>query len=303
MTQAALAAADIPGLRLFRRGKVRDTYELPDGTLLMVATDRVSAFDVVMPTGIPDKGRILTAMSRWWFEQTAAIAPNHLLADDWSLAPAEASVAALRERSMRVVRAERIDVECAVRGYLAGSGWKEYAARGTLAEEPLPPGLGESARLPDVRFTPATKNDEGHDENISRARLRDMVGVALADELEAATLALYRFAAQRCARVGMILADTKFEFGHVGGRLTLIDEVLTPDSSRYWEAASWREGEPQPAFDKQYLRDWLERSGWNKTPPGPELPDDVVAMTRSRYLEAARRVCGLELDSTREAGA
>lgn len=299
-----LTATDIPGLALFRRGKVRDTYELPDGSLLMVATDRVSAFDVIMPTPIPDKGRILTQMSRWWFAQTRDIVPNHLLADDWWLAPSEVSVGDLRERSMRVVRAERIDVECAVRGYLAGSGWKEYRERGTLAEESLAAGLGESAKLPEVRFTPATKNDTGHDENISRATLREMIGESLADELEDVTVRLYTFAAERCSRVGMILADTKFEFGHVDGRLTLIDEVLTPDSSRYWDASTWREGEPQPAFDKQYLRDWLESTGWDKTPPAPELPDDVVAMTRRRYLDAARRVCGLELDASgREAGA
>jgi phosphoribosylaminoimidazole-succinocarboxamide synthase len=299
-----LTATDIPGLPLFARGKVRDTYELPDGSLLMVATDRVSAFDVVMPTPIPDKGRILTQMSRWWFAQTRDIVSNHLLPDDWSLAPPQASVGDLRDRSMRVVRAERIDIECAVRGYLAGSGWKEYRESGTLAGERLPPGLGESARLPHVCFTPATKNDTGHDENISRAQLRSMIGESLAGELEDVTVRLYTIAAERCARVGMILADTKFEFGHVDGRLTLIDEVLTPDSSRYWDASAWREGAPQPAFDKQYLRDWLEDSGWDKTPPAPALPDDVVAMTRRRYLDAARRVCGLELEDTgREAGA
>ena len=295
MTQA-LVATDIPGLTLFRRGKVRDTYELPDGSLLMVATDRVSAFDVVLPTPIPDRGRVLTAMSRWWFGHTGDVIANHLLDDDWSLAPAEASSPALRDRSMRVMRAERIDVECAVRGYLAGSGWAEYAARGTLAEEPLPAGLGESARLPEVRFTPATKNDTGHDENISRARLRDMVGAGTADELEEASLRLFDLASARAGRAGMILADTKFEFGRVDGRLTLIDELLTPDSSRYWNAGTWSEGVAQPAFDKQYLRDWLARSGWDRTPPGPELPPEVVAATRARYLEAARRVCGLELE-------
>ena len=292
----ALASAAIQGLPLFRRGKVRDTYELPDGTLLMVATDRVSAYDVVLPTPIPDRGRVLTAMSRWWFEHTGDVIPNHLLDDDWSLAPAEASSPALRDRSMRVMRAERIDIECAVRGYLAGSGWAEYAARGTLAEEPLPAGLGESARLPEVRFTPATKNDTGHDENISRARLRDMVGAATADELEEASLRLFDLASALAGRAGMILADTKFEFGRVDGRLTLIDELLTPDSSRYWKADAWSEGVAQPAFDKQYLRDWLARSGWDRTPPGPELPPDVVAATRARYLDAARRVCGLELE-------
>ncbi len=262
----------------------------------MVASDRISAFDCVLPTPIPDKGRILTQMSRWWLERTSALVPNHLLADDWSLLP-EGAPGGLRDRAMRVVRAERIDVECAVRGHLAGSGWKEYRERGTLAEESLPPGLGESARLPEVRFTPATKSDEGHDENISRATLRSMVGAELADRLEKVTLELFTAAVEQAAGAGMILADTKFEFGLVDGRLTLIDELLTPDSSRYWEAATWREGEPQPAFDKQYLRDWLERSGWDKRPPAPALPDEVVAMTRQRYLEAARRVCGLDLSA------
>ena len=273
---------------------MRDTFELPDGSLLMVASDRISAFDCVMPTPIPDKGRILTQMSRWWFDRTRQVIGNHLLEDDWSLVP-DGMRDDLRERSMRVVRAERIDIECAVRSHLAGSGWKEYRERGTLAEEPLPAGLRESARLPEVRFTPATKSDEGHDENISLATLRSMVGAEMAERLETSTLELFAAAFTCAAAAGMILADTKFEFGVVDGRLMVIDELLTPDSSRYWDAATWREGEPQPAFDKQYLRDWLERSGWDKTPPAPELPDEVVRMTRERYLEAARRVCGLEL--------
>jgi len=281
---------------VFRRGKVRDTFELPDGSLLMVASDRVSAFDCVLPTPIPDKGRILTQMSRWWFAATRSVAGNHLLADDWSLVPGGADPD-LRERSMRVLRAERVDVECAVRAHLAGSGWKEYREYGTLAEEPLPAGLGESARLPEVRFTPATKSDQGHDVNISRATLRSMVGTEMAARLEETTLALFEAAAARTAAAGMILADTKFEFGLVDGALIVIDELLTPDSSRFWEVESWREGEPQPAFDKQYLRDWLERSGWDKTPPAPALPDEVVARTRDRYLEAARRVCGMDLRS------
>ncbi|HEY6378048.1 MAG TPA: phosphoribosylaminoimidazolesuccinocarboxamide synthase [Candidatus Dormibacteraeota bacterium] len=292
---SALATTSIPGLALFRRGKVRDTYRLPDGGLLMVATDRVSAFDAVMPTPIPDKGRVLTQMSRWWFARTADVTPNHLRDDDPISLPAQVDWAELGERSMRVVAAERIDIECVVRGYLAGSGWKEYREQGTLAEETLPAGLRESARFPQPRFTPAAKNDEGHDENISRARLADVVGAETAALLEQRSLALYAEATRFCAEAGMILADTKFEFGWVDGELTLIDEVLTPDSSRFWDATTYREGEAQPAFDKQYLRDWLEASGWNKQPPGPELPADVVAHTRARYLEAARRICGLEL--------
>jgi phosphoribosylaminoimidazole-succinocarboxamide synthase len=290
-----LSTATGEGLAVFRRGKVRDTFDLGDGTLLMVATDRISAFDVVLPTGIPDKGRVLTQMSRWWFAQTGDIVPNHLRDDDPRSLPAEVPWERWRERSMRTVRAERIDIECVVRGYLAGSGWKEYRSEGTLAGEPLPPGLGESARLPRPRFTPAAKNDEGHDENISRAQLAEAVGPELAGRLERVSLALFDHATEVCARAGMLLADTKFEFGFVDGELTLIDELFTPDSSRFWEAATWREGEPQPAFDKQFVRDHLETLDWDKRPPGPELPDEVVRVTREKYLEAARRICGLEL--------
>jgi phosphoribosylaminoimidazole-succinocarboxamide synthase len=249
----------------------------------------------VLPSSIPDKGRVLTRMSRWWFAQTAGIVPNHLRDDDPGSLPAEVPWERWRERSMRTVRAERIDIECVVRGHLAGSGWKEYRGEGTLAGEPLPPGLGESARLPRPRFTPAAKNDEGHDENISRARLAETVGPELAGRLERVSLALFDHATEVCARAGMLLADTKFEFGFVDGELTLIDELFTPDSSRFWEAATWREGEPQPAFDKQFVRDHLETLDWDKRPPGPELPGEVVRVTREKYLEAARRICGLEL--------
>jgi phosphoribosylaminoimidazole-succinocarboxamide synthase len=290
-----LSTATGEGLAVFRRGKVRDTFDLGDGTLLMVATDRISAFDVVLPTAIPDKGRVLTQMSRWWFAQTGDIVPNHLREDDPASLPRAVPWESWRERSMRTAQAGRIDIECVVRGYLAGSGWKEYRSEGTLAGEPLPPGLGESARLPRPRFTPASKNDEGHDENISRARLAELVGAELAQRLEAVSLALFDRATEVCARAGMLLADTKFEFGFVGDELTLIDELFTPDSSRFWEAATWREGEPQPAFDKQFVRDHLETLDWDKRPPGPELPDEVVRVTREKYLEAARRICGLEL--------
>jgi phosphoribosylaminoimidazole-succinocarboxamide synthase len=290
-----LTTAVAEGLTVFRRGKVRDTFALDDGTLLMVASDRISAFDVVLPTPIPDKGRVLTQMSRWWFERTRDIVHNHLRDDDPASLPPSVPWELWHERSMRSQRAERIDIECVVRGYLAGSGWKEYRTEGTLAGEPLPQGLGESARLPHPRFTPAAKNDEGHDENISRAQLAGVVGSELAHRLEAVSLALFDRATEICARSGMLLCDTKFEFGWVGGELTLIDELFTPDSSRFWEASIWREGEPQPAFDKQFVRDYLETLSWDKTPPGPELPDDVVRRTREKYLEAARRICGLEL--------
>jgi phosphoribosylaminoimidazole-succinocarboxamide synthase len=290
-----LTTATGEGLAVFRRGKVRDTFDLGDGTLLMVATDRISAFDVVLPTPIPDKGRVLTQMSRWWFAQTGDIVPNHLRDDDPASLRSEVPWESWRERSMRTVRAERIDIECVVRGYLAGSGWKEYRQAGTLAGEPLPPGLGESARLARPRFTPAAKNDAGHDENISRAQLAGVVGGELAQRFEEVSLALFDRATEVCARAGMLLADTKFEFGFVDGELTLIDELFTPDSSRFWEAAVWREGEPQPAFDKQFVRDHLETLAWDKRPPGPELPAEVVRVTREKYLEAARRICGLEL--------
>jgi phosphoribosylaminoimidazole-succinocarboxamide synthase len=293
---SVLTTATGEGLAVFRRGKVRDTFDLGDGTLLMIATDRISAFDVVLPTPIPGKGRVLTQMSRWWFARTAGIVPNHLRDDDPASLPAQVPWESWRERAMRTVLAERIDVECVVRGYLAGSGWKEYRQSGTLAGEPLPAGLGESARLPRPRFTPASKNDSGHDENISRAQLAEVVGAPLAARLEEVSLALFELGTSICLEAGMLLADTKFEFGFVDGALTLIDEVFTPDSSRFWEAAIWRAGEPQPAFDKQYVRDHLETLTWDKRPPGPELPPEVVLVTRAKYLEAARRICGLELE-------
>ena len=288
-----VSTADIADLQLFRRGKVRDTYDLGDGSLLMVATDRISAFDVVLPTPIPDKGRVLTQMSLRWFELIKDIVPNHLLARQDAL-PA-AVPAEWRERCMHVARADRIDIECAVRGFISGSGWKEYRRHGTLAEEPLPEGLRESARLPEARFTPAMKNDDGHDENISRARLRDLVGSELAERLETNSLRIFEFATARCEAAGIHLADTKFEFGFIDGELSLIDEVLTPDSSRFWEMSTWREGETVPSFDKQFVRDYLETLQWDKTPPGPELPDDVVQGTADRYRQAAQRICGVRL--------
>jgi phosphoribosylaminoimidazole-succinocarboxamide synthase len=289
-----MTTAEAEGLRVFRRGKVRDTFELDDDTLLMVATDRLSAFDVVLPTPIPDKGRVLTQMSRWWFAQTAHISPNHLLFDDPSVIPAAERDDWL-QRSMHVRRAERIDIECVVRGYISGSGWKEYRTQRTLAGEPLPSGLRESGKLDHPRFTPAAKNDTGHDENISRANLADVVGSELAQRLEQVSLDLYTFAAQSSEQRGVILADTKFEFGFIDSQLTLIDEIFTPDSSRFWEISEWREGDAVTSMDKQFVRDYLETLHWDKTPPGPELPDDVVAGTRSRYLEAAKRICDLDL--------
>jgi phosphoribosylaminoimidazole-succinocarboxamide synthase len=288
-----LMEAALPGLPLFSRGKVRDTFDL--GThLLMVATDRVSAFDVMLPNGIPDKGAILTQMSRWWFERTAEICPNHIEAQGWppELAAYERDWA---RRSMYVRRAERIDIECVVRGYLAGSGWKEYQEHGTLAGLALPAGLQESDRLPEPRFTPSTKNDEGHDENISIAQMADIIGSSLTVELHQLSLGLYNTAATMALERGVILADTKLEFGRIDGRLHLIDECFTPDSSRYWDAETYERGKPQPSMDKQYLRDWLETLDWDKTAPGPRLPEQVVLGTRERYLLAYRRITGGDL--------
>jgi phosphoribosylaminoimidazole-succinocarboxamide synthase len=289
-----MSAADVGDLNLFRRGKVRDTFQLADGTLLMIATDRLSVFDVVLPTPIPGKGKVLTQMSRWWFAQTGGIMPNHLLSD-----LEEAIPEAVRDdwlpRSMHVARAQRIDVECVVRGFISGSGWKEYREKGTLAGETLQAGLRDSSRLPSPRFTPAIKKDDGHDINISRTELRALVGQELADQLESASLRLFDFATARCESVGIYLADTKFEFGFINGNLTLIDEIFTPDSSRFWEISQWREGEPAVSFDKQFVRDYVETLGWDKTDPGPALPDDVVRGTTKRYVEAAKRICGIEI--------
>jgi phosphoribosylaminoimidazole-succinocarboxamide synthase len=290
-----MSAAEVGDLNLFRRGKVRDTFQLADGTLLMIATDRLSVFDVVLPTPIPGKGTVLTQMSRWWFAQTGGIMPNHLLPDMEEAIP-EAMRAGWLPRSMHVARAQRIDVECVVRGFISGSGWKEYRDEGTLAGEPLLAGLRDSSRLPSPRFTPAIKKDDGHDVNISRMDLRALVGQSLADELESASLRLFDFATARCEGVGIYLADTKFEFGFINGKLTLIDEIFTPDSSRFWEISQWREGEPAVSFDKQFVRDYVETLGWDKTDPGPALPQEVVSGTTQRYIEAARRICGIEIE-------
>lgn len=289
-----LMQADAPALKLFSRGKVRDTFDLGD-RLLMVATDRVSAFDVILPNGIAGKGLILTQMSRWWFQRTSDICPNHI--DTTGTWPAEVAdrEADWEPRSMLVRKAQRVDIECVVRGYLAGSGWKEYQKSGTLAGLPLPAGLVESDRLPEPQFTPSTKNDTGHDENISIEQMKELVGEEVTRDLERLSLALYSAAAATALERGVILADTKLEFGFIDGRLHLIDECFTPDSSRYWDAETYRPGTSQPSMDKQFLRDWLETLDWNKQPPAPELPADVIAGTRDRYLLAYRRITGQEL--------
>jgi phosphoribosylaminoimidazole-succinocarboxamide synthase len=267
-------------LPLFARGKVRDTYELSDGRLLMVATDRISAFDYVLPTGIPDRGRVLTELSTFWFHRTAHLQENHLLEPGGD------------GRSMIVRRARRIDFECVVRGYLAGSAWAEYRERGTMAGEPLPAGLRQSEKLPDPIFTPATKAETGHDENVTFGRMSGEIGVDLAEQIRDASLRLYEFATRHAERSGLILADTKFEFGLIDGRLVLIDEALTPDSSRYWDAAHYQVGSAPESFDKQFVRDWLAQSGWDRESAPPELPDEIVEQTRQRYLTAYERLVG-----------
>jgi phosphoribosylaminoimidazole-succinocarboxamide synthase len=260
-------------------GKVREIFELDDERLLLVASDRISIFDVVLPTEIPDKGRVLTGLSAFWFTRTRHIVPNHVLA--------------LREdaRSLEVQRLEMLPIECVVRGYLAGSGWKDYRLTGATSGHVLPEGLMESERLPDPIFTPATKAHEGHDENISRHDAAELVGPELFDEVERVSIALYRFGAEYAAERGIILADTKFEFGlDPDRRLVLGDEALTPDSSRFWPASEYEPGRSQASFDKQFVRDWGEARGWDKAQPGPELPEEVVGGTRARYVEAFERL-------------
>lgn len=285
------------GLGLVRRGKVRDVYAVNDA-LLIVATDRISAFDYVLGSGIPDKGRILTQLSAFWFARTRHIVPNHVISTEVAEYPAAAHAYArvLEGRSMLVRRTTPLPVECVARGYISGSGWKDYKAHGAVCGIALPPGLRESDRLPEPIFTPATKAESGHDENISEAEAAAVVGAGLLGRLKALTLALYAFGVAHAAACGIILADTKFEFGLTdAGELLLIDEMMTPDSSRYWPADQYAPGGPQPSFDKQYVRDYLESIRWNKQPPVPSLPPDVVARTREKYLDAYRRLTGVDL--------
>jgi phosphoribosylaminoimidazole-succinocarboxamide synthase len=268
---------------LVASGKVREIYALDDERLLLVASDRISTFDVVLPTEVPDKGRVLTGLSAFWFARTADICPNHLLA----LRP--------DGRSTECQRLDMLPLECVVRGYLAGSGWKDYLASGEVCGHALPEGLRESDRLPEPIFTPATKATEGHDENIDAARAIELVGEERFRELERLSLELYRYASDYAGERGIILADTKLELGlDRGGRIVLADEAFTPDSSRFWPADEYAPGGPQPSFDKQFVRDYCETLGWDKTPPGPELPDDVVAGTRDRYVEAFERLTGID---------
>ena len=287
-----LIQSQIEGLPLVHSGKVRETYAVGDDRLLLVATDRLSAFDVVFDQPIPDKGRVLTGLSAWWFARLDGLGPTHFLSAEVAELPAAARDPELAGRTMLVRRAQRVDAECVVRGYLAGSGWVEYQRSGTVGGHALPAGLREAQQLPEPIFTPSTKAEVGHDENITRGQLADMVGVDLAAELEQRSLALYRAGAERASQVGLILADTKFEFGWIDGQVALIDEVLTPDSSRFWDADLYQPGASPPSFDKQYVRDFVSASGWNKEPPAPALPDDVIAGTRERYVTAFERLTG-----------
>jgi len=284
------------GIPPLARGKVRDIYDLGD-RLLIVATDRLSAFDVVMPTPIPDKGRVLTQLSLFWFNLLDDVIANHVLSAADFPAPFDQYRDDLAGRSMVVRKTRPLPIECVARGYISGSGWKEYKASGKICGIPLPPGLRESDKLPEVLFTPATKAATGHDENIPFERAAEMIGAELAHKVRATTLEIYRRAAAYAEPRGILLADTKFEFGLLSGELIWIDEALTPDSSRFWPAAEYHPGGAQPSFDKQFVRDYLERIQWPKTPPGPVLPPDVVSATRAKYREAFRLLTGRDLDS------
>ncbi|MCH7996557.1 MAG: phosphoribosylaminoimidazolesuccinocarboxamide synthase [Chloroflexi bacterium] len=289
---------DLPGL--LHRGKVRDTYDMGD-KLLMVSTDRISAFDMVLPNGIPGKGRILSLLSVFWFEKTVHLIPNHFIAmagDRAALGtiadspPVKGLSDDIAQRAMVVRKARRIDVECIVRGYITGSAWSEYKRSGTVGDMPMPPGLKECQEFSEPLFTPTTKADTGHDENMTFQQMQSLVGADLAADLREKSIQVYEYARGLAAEKGIIIADTKMEFGIIDGEVTLIDELLTPDSSRFWDAERYQVGQPQPNFDKQFVRDWLLASGWNKEPPAPALPPDIVAKTAERYAEAYLRLTG-----------
>lgn len=296
MTNEPLLRLDLPGIPKLRSGKVREIFDLGD-RLLLVATDRISAFDVVLPNGIPRKGEVLTQISFFWFERFASQVPNHLLAGPEAPLPAPLQpwASLLARRSMLVRKARPLPVECIVRGYLAGSAWKEYRQTGTVAGLRLPPGLRESEELPEPIFTPSTKAETGHDQNISFDAACQLLGADLARRVRDLSLQIYTEARDYARSRGILIADTKFEFGLEGDRLLLIDELLTPDSSRFWPADQYEPGRPQPSFDKQFVRDYLESLAWDKTPPGPVLPPEIVAATSAKYLEAYQRLTGRSL--------
>jgi phosphoribosylaminoimidazole-succinocarboxamide synthase len=296
MPNDTLLQLDLPGVSKLKSGKVREIFDLGD-RLLFVATDRISAFDVIMPNGIPRKGEVLTQISYFWFGQLEAFQPNHLLSRAGGPLPASLQPYArqLARRSMIVKKAKPLAIECVVRGYIAGSGWKEYRDQQAVCGIRLPAGLKESSELPEPIFTPATKAESGHDENIPFERAARMVGSEIAEQARAASMKAYNFARDYARKRGIIIADTKFEFGLLDSKLILIDEVLTPDSSRFWPADQYEPGKSQPSFDKQFVRDYLETLDWNKTPPGPTLPADVVAKTTGKYVEAYERLTGKKL--------
>src|SRR6266480_3474370 len=298
LLDSVLLQTDFPDLHLHASGKVRDVYALDNQQLLFVATDRISAFDYVLATGIPHKGRVLTQLSMFWFDFLKDIVPNHLVTADVNRYPAQVQQFAsqLRGRSMLVQRAEMFPAECVVRGYLSGSGWKEYKATGAVCGITLPAGLRESEQLPEPIFTPATKATTGHDENISFEQMSQLVDPEDARMLRDLSLAIYKKAADYARQKGIIIADTKFEFGRTAAGITLADEVLTPDSSRFWPADKYQPGRSQESFDKQYVRDYLEEIRWNKQPPAPALPPEVARKTSEKYLEAYHRLTGRELD-------
>ena len=296
MANETLLQLDLPGVRKLKSGKVREVFDLGD-RLLFVATDRISAFDCIMPNGIPRKGEVLTQLSYFWFDHTKAFQSNHLLSRPEDLLPASLRpyAAQLARRTMIVKKAQPLAIECVVRGYLAGSGWKEYREHQTVCGIKLPPGLQESSELPVPIFTPATKAESGHDENISFEQAAKIVGADIAEKARTAAVKLYRYARDYARLRGIIIADTKFEFGIFDGQLILIDEILTPDSSRFWSADKYKPGQGQPSFDKQFVRDYLETLDWNKTPPAPALPPEVVARTQAKYLEAYELLTGQKL--------
>lgn len=296
MPEETVLRLDLPGIKKIKSGKVREIFDLGDRYLL-VASDRISAFDVIMPNGIPRKGEVLTQISHFWFERFASLVPNHLLAkaDDPLPANLQPFADKIARRSMIVKKAKPLAIECIVRGYLSGSGWKEYKKSQTVCGIPLPAGLTESAQLPEAIFTPSTKAAAGHDENISFDEACKIVGTDLATQARDLSLKIYNAGRDYARQRGIIIADTKFEFGLFEGKLILIDEVLTPDSSRFWPADQYKAGQGQPSFDKQFVRDYLETLDWDKTPPGPKLPEDVVAKTSAKYLEAYERLTGRKL--------
>ncbi len=292
-----LTTTILPGIPLRARGKVRDVYSIGEDRLLIIATDRISAFDYILATGIPDKGRVLTAMSLFWFDFLKDVTPNHLISANVEEYPEKLHPFRdqLEGRSMLVHRANMVDVECVARGYISGSGWKDYKRTGAVCGIPLPAGLKESDKLPEPIFTPATKAQTGHDENVSFETVAGQIGIDLTNRLRDLTLAIYRKASNYAATKGIILADTKFEFGFVGEQLLLGDEVLTPDSSRFWPAATYAPGGAQPSYDKQFVRDYLESIQWNKQPPAPALPDEIARHTSEKYKKAYRELTGRSL--------